>query len=786
MPLRFRAALALLTTLPAALVAQGSAPAAPPKPYQFTIEDYARAERMLAPTVFPMVSGTAGPATWLPDGRFWYRSATSSGATFYLVDPTRKSRTPAFDHAALAQALGRAADTTLSAEKLPFNSVAISPDGATITVNFKRALWSCDRAGRSCTRTGAPPVVPPNASLSPDSSTAVFIRDHNLWAVRLASGTETQLTTDGIEDFGYATNNAGWVHGDDPVLTWSPDGRRLATFQHDSRGVREMVLAGTNPGAPTLERWKYPLPGDSVVFRIQRVIIELGGDGAAPRVVRLQMPPDAHRSTVSDHIACDDGNLCDAQWYPDGSHLAFISSSRDHKDAWLRVADAATGAVREVLHEQSRTQIGDASLPENLWKVLPASNELIWWSERDNWTQLYLYDLRNGALKNRITTGDGNVTRLVRVDEKTRQIWFTMNGHEPGRDPYFQHLYRVGFDGKGMTLLTPDAANHAVSLSPDGRYFTDTWSTPDTPPVTVVRDAAGKLVLPLEKADISRLLAVGWRAPVPVRVKARDGQTDIYGLMYLPSNLDSTRKYPIVNHIYPGPQAGSVGPRSFFPSRGDDQALAELGFIVVELDGMGTPGRSKAFHDYYYGRMGDNTIPDQVAGMKELGQRYSFIDLDHVGIWGHSGGGFATASAMFDYPDFFKVGISESGNHDNRVYEDDWGERYQGLEQTAADSAGYEAASNQSRAAQLKGKLFLIHGMMDDNVPPYNTQLVVNALMRAGKDFEQIMLPDAHHGYGKDAAYIMRRRWDYFVQNLQGNIPPKEYQIGKPRPPVTP
>jgi dipeptidyl aminopeptidase/acylaminoacyl peptidase len=256
--------------------------------------------------------------------------------------------------------------------------------------------------------------------------------------------------------------------------------------------------------------------------------------------------------------------------------------------------------------------------------------------------------------------------------------------------------------------------------------------------------------------------------------------------MYLPTTLDSTRKYPVVDHIYPGPQAGSVGPRSFFPSRGDNQALAELGFIVVELDGMGTPGRSKAFHDTYYGNMGDNTIPDQVAGLKELGSRYRFIDLDKVGIWGHSGGGFATASAMFDYPDFFKVGIAESGNHDNRVYEDDWGERYQGLMETAADSAGYRTASNQFRAARLGGKLFLIHGMMDDNVPPYNTQLVAQALMEAGKDFDQLMLPDARHGYGRLSAYVMRRRWDYFIANLQGNIPPKEYQIGRPRTPAVP
>jgi dipeptidyl aminopeptidase/acylaminoacyl peptidase len=250
--------------------------------------------------------------------------------------------------------------------------------------------------------------------------------------------------------------------------------------------------------------------------------------------------------------------------------------------------------------------------------------------------------------------------------------------------------------------------------------------------------------------------------------------------MFTPSKLDSAKKYPIVNYIYPGPQSGSVGPRSFFPARGDNQALAELGFIVVSIDGMGTPGRSKAFADAYYGRMGDNTLPDQVAGMKELAQRYRFIDIDKAAIWGHSGGGFAAADAMFRFPDFFKVGISESGNHDNRVYEDDWGERYQGLLVRTGNADNYSDDANQTHAKNLKGKLFLVHGEMDDNVPPYNTQLVVDALVKAGKDFDLLMLPHARHGYGADANYVMRRRWDYFVKNLLGAEPPKEYQVGKP------
>jgi dipeptidyl-peptidase-4 len=783
-----RSLLAAATLVPAALVpatASAQVAAAPPgKPYQFTIEDYARAERFLGANANPLVSGQAGAPTWLgPTGRFWYRATNLGGGLFWLVDPTRRTRTPAFDHARLATALRAATNSTIDADRLPFNTIDLAADGGSVTVAVRGQRWKCTlpaQGAYTCTDAGRPPQGPPNSRLTPDGQWAVFIRDHNLWGKVMATGVEMPITKDGVKDFGYATDNAGWTHSDNPVVSFSPDNKQMATFQHDGRGVRDMYLVSTNVGVPRLEAWKYPVPGDSVIFRISRVIINEGPDGE-PRIVRFKMPPDQHRSTVSDHINCG-GEICDTQWYEDGSHLAFISSSRDHKELWLRIANASTGDVRTVLHETSKTQLGDASFPENIWRILPKTNEFIWWSQKDGWIHLYLHDLTTGALKNRITHGIGNVSNLVRVDEKARQIWFTANGKETdGRDPYFQHFYRVGFDGKGLTLLTPEPANHTVSLSPDGRFFTDNYSTPATPAVTVVRDQNGRVVQTLERADITALVASGWRAPIEIKVKARDGQTDLYGLMYVPTWLDSTKKYPIINHIYPGPQSGSVGTRSFAPSRGDNQALAELGFIVVEIDGMGTPGRSKAFHDYYYGRMGDNTIPDQVAGMKELAARHAYIDIEKVGIWGHSGGGFATASAMFRAPEFFDVGISESGNHDNRNYEDDWGERYQGLLVKEGTTDNYAAEANQTHAAKLQGKLFLIHGMMDNNVPPYNTTLVADALMKAGKDFDMIMLPQARHGFGADGPYIMRRRWDYFVQHLRGDVPPKEYQIGRPR-----
>ncbi|TSD64055.1 prolyl oligopeptidase family serine peptidase [Inquilinus sp. KBS0705] len=741
-----------------------------------TAKDYERAESFMSYSTSPYIDRAGVYPNWLPGDKFWYSVKTAQGTEFILVDPAKKTRSLAFDHAKLAAALSTASGTKYDANKLPLTISNFSTDGKSIVFTADGKQWKYDatsgqviadttksaavKGGMQGRRRGGGLEV-----LSPDGSKAAFIKNYNLWVRDVATGKQTQLTTDGVKDYGYATDNAGWTSSDGPILRWSPDSKKISTFQQDQRKSSDMYLVTTNVGKPTLKAWKYPLPGDKNVTMIERVIIDVEN----PKVVRLQIPADQHRATLSDDIASS-GTFDDNDWNKDGSELAFLSTSRDHKNEKFRIANATTGSVREVFEETVKTQFESGRDAIN-WRYLPASKEILWYSERDNWGHMYLYDAITGKLKNQITKGDWVVTRLVKVDEKKRELYFLADGREPG-NPYHSYFYKIGFNGKGLTLLTPESGSHQVSLSPSQNYFVDTYSKTDMPPVTVLRDMSGKLITNLEKTDVSRLAATGWKAPAEVSVKAHDGTTDIYGLVFTPTKMDPNVKYPVIDYIYPGPQGGSVGSFNFTASRGDNQALAELGFIVVLIEGTSNPSRSKSFHDMSYGNMSENTLPDQVTAIRQLAQKYP-IDTTRVGIWGHSGGGFATAAAMFRYPDFFKVGISESGNHDNRNYEDDWGERYDGL----AENSDYEAHANQTYAKNLKGKLMLAHGMLDNNVPPYNTLLVVEALEKANKDYDLVIFPNSAHGYGQYSPYMMRRRWDYFVKNLLGATPPKEYQI---------
>jgi len=792
-------------TLVAAVVLTGLAVGALPGVAQkvYTKQDYTQAERWMSYNVTGLVHHTIRGVSYLPSGRVFYRDPGVGGTAYMIaaqaLGGTAWSVAPAFDNAKLAAALNKAnTDSQATAEKLGITEYKEMPNGG-FSVTMSGGVFDCDAAVTACTEVPKPPseeATPEKAgtkpavkkvitrrhagdvNLSPDKKLAAFIRDNNLWVKVVATGEERQLTTDGVEDYGYATDNAGWQHSDGAILTWSADGKKIATFQQDQRKTGLMYLVPVTNRHPKLEAWRYPLVGDKDVTMIEPVVIDV----ATAKVVRLKIAPMEHRSMECDDVSCDgDGKWSDVEFSPDGGRLAFVSTSRDHKDEWVKVADTATGEVRDVYHEHVNSYYGWQA--KNDWKVLWGSNEFLWASERSNWAQYYLYDLTTGALKNAVTHGDGPVAEVKAVDEKNRVLYFTATGKVKGQDPYFVNYFRVDLDGKQQTLLTPENATHEVTAAADGSTFVDVYSTADTPQTAVVRDGStGNVLVTLAKQDISQLLAAGWKPPMPITVKARDGKTDLYGFLMRPTDFDASKKYPVVDYVYPGPQDGSCGgseSRAFAASRGDDQALADLGFVVVCIDGMGNPHRSKSFHDADASKpadMGDDTIPDQVAGIKDLARQYPWVDLDRVGIWGHSGGGNATVSAMFHFPEFFKVGWAESGNHDNRDYEDDWDERWAGLEVIGPDGkSNYDAHANQNYAQNLKGRLMLVHGTMDDNVPPNNTLLVVDALIKANKNFDMLLVPNVHHGYAEATPYVMKRRWDYFVKYLAGGTPPMDF-----------
>tara|TARA_B100000959_G_scaffold153362_2_gene160853 strand:- start:957 stop:3332 length:2376 start_codon:yes stop_codon:yes gene_type:complete len=746
-----------------------------------TLADYQRAEQMLAANTAPLIVDNILDQYWQSGDRLVYKKSTSTGSDYVIVDATSNSRAGLFDLARLAIGLADYSEQELDNNDLELSRIALATAQPVVEFDFEERRYRLNLDDYVLQQLEA---SPDNEFISPDGSKAAFIEDHNLWLRDTATNSITQLTFDGEQNYGYATNNAGWIRGDGPVLLWSPDSRKIATFRHDGRNVGEMYLYNTQVGHPELDAWKYPLPGDDSIFMIERIVIHLDDQ---PRIVRLNMPPDPHRSTTSDHVASRGGEFLDVEWSEDGRELAFVSSSRDHKVAQLRVADIETGAVRDVFREEAASYFESGYNSAN-WRVWHDRNEFIWFSEVDNWGHLYLHDLASGELKQQLTTGSWAVLQIQRVDVENEQLYFTGSNREPG-DPYYQYLYRMDFDGNKLINLTPEPANHVISWSQSEQYFTDIYSTPTSPPTAVIRDSNGLVVTALEEVDISALVDSSWIPPLAFTVKARDQQTDLYGLMYRPSNLDENLSYPILNYLYPGPQSGSVGSRSFQASRADKQALAELGFVVVEVDGMGTPGRSKSFHDAYYGNMGDNGLPDQVSAIRQLAQRYPWMDLDRVGIWGHSGGGFASTAAILRYPDFYKVAVSGAGNHDNRNYEDDWGEKWQGLLETypetnptsegdtaAVAATNYDNQANQLLADQLQGKLLLAHGMMDTNVHPSSTLLVVEALIEAEKDFDLLVLPNAGHGFG-NRRYFMKRRWDYFVEHLKNLAPPAEFRF---------
>ena len=746
---------------------------------QFTIAEYEDAAKHMDRSLYDIVYNQVSGSAFVNNNNLLYTTKTKVGKKFVLVNANTQTKEPAFNHEKLAKTLSKELDKKIDANALPISNVSFSKDLNTLQfVAFNQKYEYKIKEYTLVQNTSERNSAESNEHVSPNGKLAAYIEHYNLWIRDLDTNKSMQLTFDGKQDYGYATNNAGWIKSDGAVLKWSPNSDKIATFQQDARAVGMMYLTSSNVGHPRLEAWKHPLPGDEKIFTIERVIIHLGNQ---PKTVRLKMEKDFQRGTTTDHIAGRNNELLDAQWNKKGTKFAFVSNSRDHKIAHLQIADAQTGAVTSVHKEVVATYYESGVNTEN-WKVLFDSNEFIWYSEKTDWGHLYLYDLKTKALKNKITSGDFIVKQIKSIDEKNRQIYFSAGGKEAG-NPYHNYYYKVNFDGTKFTNLTPSKGTHSVTISDDYTLLVDTYSTTTEPPITVLRNGFGEKIMDLETADISELKEKNWQAPIEFSVKARDENTDLYGIMCLPSHYNANKKYPVLNYIYPGPQSGSIGNYGFRPVWRDFQAVAELGFVVVAVDAMGTPMRSKSFHDAYYGNMGDNGLPDNITAIKQLAQKYEGMDLEKIGIWGHSGGGFASTRAVFTYPEFYDVAVSGAGNHDNRNYEADWGEKWQGLliegniEGKTDGTTNYDNQANQLIAKDLKGKLLITHGSMDNNVPPSNTMLVVEALIKANKDFDMILYPNKRHGYGDMTNYMTRKRWDYFVTHLLNAKPAKGFQF---------
>jgi dipeptidyl aminopeptidase/acylaminoacyl peptidase len=742
--------------------------------------DYSRAERLLPWNTARLVSGDSVRPQWLLDGnRFWYRNKTPSGADYVVIDPVRNIRGLLFDNARLAAAMSVARDTAYDPNRLPFATFKFTDDGRNereieFTANKRRFV--CDIAGYRCQVSDTLPSDLPFL-LSPDKKWEAFIHRHNVWIRPRGGKDSTQLTTDGVEYWAYGLtmprpNEVVRPQPRRPTMRWSPDSRRLVVWRQDERRVEHMHYLSMTPQRPKHYSQPYALPGDTIVPMPTIHLLEI--ESKSNREIKLS-PQPASIGVI--------GSARDSVWSEGSDRVYATALSRGSKRAWLTAIDVATGSQSVIAADSQRSfvELGPPVEPPS-WYVTRDGQDAFWWSERDGWAHFYRHGA-DGRVKNRLTEGPWFASSIQFVDEVAKQVYFTARGREAGQLWYYAKLYRVNYDGTGLLQLTPEDAHHEIEFSPSGRYFVDTYSRIETPSVTVLRSALdGRVIRKLEEADVSRLKEVGWRPGHVFTAKARDGVTDLYGVIYLPPNLDSTRKYPVIDNIYPGPQIGSVGGWSF-KSGGEAFSLAQLGFVVVQIDHLGTPLRSKAFHDNYYGNFIDNGLPDHVAVIKQLGARHSFLDLDRVGIFGHSGGGFASADAMFRFPDFFKVAVSTSGNHDNRSYNIGWAEKYQGLmiRDTARKTDNFEASANATYAKHLKGKLFLMTGDMDDNVHPAMTIQVADALIKANKAFDFLILPNRAHSLNEP--YVIRRRWDYFVEHLLGLTPPENYEIVRPTEP---
>jgi len=640
------------------------------------------------------------------------------------------------------------------------------------------------------------PEKPLWAQISPDDETVVFARGHNLYMMDKAnyekalkdfgdeSVEETQLTTDGEAHYSFArrvrteeqkrlkkfqkndTRDAG---PRTPAIRafWAQDSTKFSVQRDDERKVADLwVIDALATPRPKLETYRYAMPGEKNVDQAELLIFDreskarvtVNADRFTDQTLGVATAPTLDRDREKEKT--------EPRWVArTADKMYFLRSSRDLHRVDVCVADTTTGEVKTLIEERLNTYIETQPL-----YLVNDGQEIIHWSERDGWGHYYLFD-GEGQLKGQITTGEWVSGPIQHVDEQARVMYFSGNGREAGEDPYFAHLYRVGLDGSGLKLLNPGDANHSANMSDSGKYFVDTASQVNTAPVSVAYDAAGAKIADLETTDVSALVDVGYQFPEPFTVKADDGVTDLFGVMYKPFDFDPDKQYPIIAYVYPGPQTESVT-KSFSP-RSSNIALAQVGFIVIEVGNRGgNPQRSKWYHNYGYGNLRDYGLADKKAAIEQLARRHPFIDADKVGIWGHSGGGFMSTAAMLVYPDFFKVAVSESGNHENNIYNRWWSEKHHGVKEVTDEDGNvtfeYDIEKNSEIAKNLKGRLLLITGDIDDNVHPANTYRLADALIKANKRFDFFILPGVRHSFSSVSDYTFWLRADYFAEHLLG------------------
>ncbi len=706
-------------------------------------------------------------AHWLDDdARFWYRNDLPGRTKeFILVDTQQGTRELAFDHELVAQQMG----SDVQASQLPITDLEYSQNGQVVTLIGNGMQWSLDLSSGELSE---PTELAEAASdsddrsregrrrgfgrftnnRSPDGKWTAFERDHNVFLRgngELAE--ELQLSTDGTEDNSYGR------------FSWSPDSQTLLAWRIRPGDRKEVHLVRSSPedgGRAEHESRSYALPGDSFAQYEANLFDVANRQQIKPEVDRFEhqwLSPRAH-------------------WTKGGNGITYSQDDRGHQRFRVIHINRRTGDVRNVIDEQSDTYIWTThaeNLRLDIVNWLAQSDEIIYVSEMDGWRHMYLADIETGELQ-QITKGQWVIRGIERIDEENRQIWFSASGKNPDQDPYFLHHYRINFDGSGLVALTEGNGNHSIEYSPTGEFLIDTWSRVDQAPVNQLRRTSdGRLVCDLEEADISELEAGGWQAPEVFVAKGRDGKTDIWGNIYRPTNLDPNKHYPVIEDIYAGPQ-GSFVPKSF-SSRSRYQSLNELGFIVVKIDGMGTANRSKAFHDVCYKNLKDGGFEDRILWMQAAAEKYPYMDLSRVGIYGTSAGGQNAAGAVLFHPEFYKAAVAACGCHDNRMDKASWNEQWMGymppdkIWENDAEN-WYSQCSNIDNAHRLQGNLFLIVGEMDSNVPPESTMRFVDALIRADKDFGLLVIPNAGHGMG--GRYGQRRMQDFFVRHLIGEQPP--------------